>query len=350
MTSTTITEDIFGEFEGEKVHRFTLTNGKIILQLINYGATITSLKVDGIDVVLGFDDMDGYTSKNGGRNPYFGAVIGRVANRIGNAKFSLDGKEYNLAQNNGANALHGGLRGLDKVMWRSAVNKDGSVTFSYVSLDGDEGYPGDIIYNVSYSVDAEAGVKIDFSGMVSAASPVNMTNHVYFNLAGHKSGASGLEDHIMRMCCDHYTPVSDNLIPTGNLQYVGGSVFDLRFPTRLGDVLAKCPGGDNNGFDHNFAVSGHKDVNIVCRVEHPGTGIWLECHTDQPGCQFYTGNFIPQDDSLKGKEGCVYRKHAGFCLETQKFPDAINQPNFVSCVVRPGQVYNHSVIYKFGRN
>jgi len=350
--STTIIKNVFGVTPtGEEVLSFILSNNNVELSVINWGATITSIKVGGVDVVLGFEDMAGYTSSPPrGKNPYMGAVVGRVANRIADGKFSLDGKEYHLAKNNGPNALHGGLIGLDKVLWKYSVDNDkGTVTFSYYSKDGDEGYPGDVIYNAKYSLDSEGSVKIDFTAMVSAPTPINLANHVYFNLAGHNAGEKGLEDHVMRMAANQFTPVSDKLIPTGSLASVAGSVFDLRAPTRLGDVLSKCPGGDNNGFDHNFVLSNTEgDVNFVCRVDHPSSGRWLECFTNQPGVQFYTGNFIPTDESLKGKMGAIYKKHGGFCLETQKFPDSINHPNFPSCVVRPGEHYNHTVIYKLG--
>jgi len=349
---TAVEEAVFGTTAtGDQVSQFKLSNGKVEVTLISWGATITSVKVSGVDVVLGFDDMEGYTSAEGrGKNPYMGAVVGRVANRIADAKFVLDGQEYTLAKNNGPNALHGGIVGIDKVNWRSSVNQDeGTVTFSHISKDGDEGYPGDVLYNVRYSLDSEGGVKIQFSAMVSAPTPINLANHVYFNLAGHNSGASGLNDHVMRMAANHYTPVSDKLIPTGEVASVAGTVFDLRSPTVLGSVLPKCPGGDNNGFDHNFVLANTEgDLNFVCRVDHPDSGRWLECYTDQPGVQFYTGNFIPVDTSLTGKQGAVYKKHGGFCLETQKFPNSINQANFPSCVVRPGQQYSHSVLYKFG--
>jgi len=348
---TTVREDVFDTTDsGETVRRFTLDNGNgLSVQLINYGATITSIKIDGTDVALGYDDMAGYTSRVT-RNPYFGAVVGRVANRIADGKFSLDGKEYSLAQNNGPNALHDGLKGLDKVMWNAFTNQaDGSVVFTYLSHDGDEGYPGDVLYNVKYSLGG-GSLQLDFSGAVTAPTPVNMVNHVYFNLAGHKAGADGLNEHVMKMNAAHYTPVSDKLIPTGEIAPVQGTVFDLRQPTRLGDVLGSCPGGENNGFDHNFVVAGPAgQINMVSRVECPVSGIWLECWTDQPGCQFYTGNFVPKDDSLKGKEGAVYRKHGGFCLETQKFPDSVNQPHFPTCIVRPGSLYKHHVAYKFGK-
>jgi len=345
---TTVSSDVFGTTDdGTQVCRYSLVRGDLSLDVINYGATITSIKVGGVDVVLGFPDMAGYTSKVA-KNPYMGAVVGRVANRIADGKFSLDGKDYTLAQNNGPNALHGGLKGLDKVVWKAAV-VGGAVVFSHLSQDGDEGYPGDVVYNVKYSLSEEGGVRLDFSGMVSAATPVNLANHVYFNLAGHATGEKGLNDHVMHMQCAEYTPVSDKLIPTGQVATVNQTVFDLRKPTRLGDVLPSCPGGDNNGFDHNYVVPGTDQLNLVCRIVDPGSGIWLECLTDQPGCQFYTGNFIPANDSLKGKEGAVYRKHGGFCLETQKFPDSVNQPNFPNSVVRPGEVYKHTVLYKLGK-
>jgi len=353
MAATNVTKEVFGAtFNGEEVLRFVLSNSDVELSVISWGATITSIKVGGEDVVLGFSDMAGYTSRPPcGQNPYMGAVVGRVANRIAEGKFQLDGKEYTLAKNNGPNSLHGGLVGLDKVLWGSTVDKDaGTVTFSYYSKDGDEGYPGDVLYNVQYSLDCQGAVKIDFTAMVSAPTPINLANHVYFNLAGHKAGEKGLNDHVMKMAANSFTPVSDKLIPTGSVASVAGTVFDLRTPTRLGDVLDKCPGGDNNGFDHNFVLANTEgDINFVCRVEHPVSGRWLECFTNQPGVQFYTGNFIPTDDSLTGKEGAVYRKHGGFCLETQKFPDSINQPSFPSCVVRPGERYHHTVVYKFGK-
>merc|ERR1719153_1275333 len=210
---TKVIKDTFGlSPQGKEVSRFTLVNGPLELDVITWGATITSLKLEGEDVVLGFDDMKGYT---GGKNPYFGAGVGRVANRVADATFSLDGKTYTLAK----------------------------------------GYPGDIIYNVRYSLDSEGGVRIDFSAMVTKPTPVDLANHVYFNLGGHQSGKEGLDEHVMRMAADSITPVTEKLIPTGSIGSVAGSVFDLRTPTRLGDVLSLCPGGENNGFDHNFVLS-----------------------------------------------------------------------------------------------
>merc|ERR1712215_156612 len=240
VSATRVSQDNFGAtFTGEEVTRYVLTNGNVELSVISWGATITSIKVAGADVVLGFADMAGYTSSPPrGKNPYMGAVVGRVANRIAEGKFELDGKEYQLAKNNGPNALHGGLVGLDKVLWKATIDQDmGVVTFSYFSKDGDEGYPGDVLYNVQYSLDYEGAVKINFTAMVSAPTPINLANHVYFNLAGHQAGAKGLNEHVMRMAANSFTPVSEKLIPTGSVASVAGTVFDLRTPTRLGDVL-----------------------------------------------------------------------------------------------------------------
>jgi len=347
---TSISEDVFRNFEdGSPILRYTLCRGDVSVEIINYGATITSLKVGGTDILLGFDNIDGYQSKTGGRNPYMGAVIGRVGNRIAEAKFTLDGKEYVLAQNNGPNALHGGLVGFDKVMWKGSIVNKEKLVFSYISKDGEEGYPGDVLVNVCYSLEEDGQFRIEYSGMVTAATPINLTNHSYFNLGGHGAGATGLENHVVTMSCRSFTPVSDKLIPTGDIVSVDATVFDLTKPTRLGDVLSNCPGGDNNGFDHNFVVHGDDKLNKVCRIEQLDTKIWLECWTDQPGCQFYTGNFIPQDGSLVGKGGSVYGKHAGFCLETQIHPDAVNQVNFPSPIIRPGEHYTHTTVFKFGQ-
>lgn len=207
------------------------------------------------DLVLGFDNIDGYLSK-GGKNPYFGAIVGRVANRIANGTFSLEGQTYQLAQNNGTNSLHGGLLGFDKVVWKGCINADNSVTFTYLSKDGEEGYPGDLLVNVTYHLTSDNGLKIDIKGMTTKATPLNLANHVYFNLAGHDSGAKGLEEHDVCVNADHYLPTNEKQIPLGHLEPVGGSVFDLRVQKKLGEQLPQCPGGENNGYDHNFCVAG----------------------------------------------------------------------------------------------
>jgi len=350
-----VSKENFGALDnGQKVQKFTLSNENgVIVELIDYGATIVSVKVPNtekpgskIDLVLGYDNIDGYLGKPS-KNPYFGAIVGRVANRIAEGTFKIDGEKFTLAQNNGTNSLHGGLIGYDKVIWNSATNEN-SVTFSYLSKDGEEGYPGDVVINVTYTLTRDNGLKIDIKGVTSKATPLNLANHVYFNLAGHETGAKGLGEHFVAVNADHYLPTSDKQIPLGNLEDVGGSVFDLRIPRKLSEMLPNCPGGENNGYDHNFCVNGKTDLfRLACRAEHRESKRALECYSNQPGVQFYTGNFIPADNSLKGKNGSFYGKHGGFCLETQTFPDAINQSFDHDSILRPGQVYDHQVMYKF---
>lgn len=357
-----VSRETFGYLQDGKqtqVDQFTLQNKNgMQVQILSYGATIRSIKVpdqsgDIQDVVLGFDDINGYLSD---KNPYFGAVVGRVANRIANGQFHLDGKTYTLAQNNGTNSLHGGIKGFDKVVWNASVGQD-SVTFTYLSADGEEGYPGALVVNATYRLTVDNALELAFLATTTEATPLNLANHAYFNLAGHAAGAGGLEQHWVNFNADNYLPTSETTqIPIGHLQPVGGSVFDLRIFQQLGTLLPSCPGGpDFNGYDHNFCVNdtfvnsqGHHDMRFVCRLEHRGCGRALECYTNQPGCQLYTGNFIPKDDSLKGKESVCYKKHAGFCLETQAFPDAVNQSGFPhDSILRPGQLYDHRVTYKF---
>jgi len=350
-----VSKENFGALDnGQKVQKFTLSNENgVIVELIDYGATIVSVKVPNtekpgskIDLVLGYDNIDGYLGKPS-KNPYFGAIVGRVANRIAEGTFKIDGEKFTLAQNNGTNSLHGGLIGFDKVIWNSAINEN-SVTFSYLSKDGEEGYPGDVVINVTYTLTRDNGLKIDIKGVTSKATPLNLANHVYFNLAGHETGAKGLGEHFVAVNADHYLPTSDKQIPLGNLEDVGGSVFDLRIPRKLSEMLPNCPGGENNGYDHNFCVNGKTDLfRLACRAEHRESKRALECYSNQPGVQFYTGNFIPADNSLKGKNGSFYGKHGGFCLETQTFPDAVNQSFDHNSILRPGQVYDHQVMYKF---
>ena len=227
-------------------------------QLIDFGATIVSAKIPNgsskIDVVLGYDNIEGYQGLVT-KNPYFGAIVGRVANRIANGKFQVDGQNYQLAQNNGTNSLHGGLKGFDKVIWNSAIDEN-SVIFSYLSKNGEENYPGDVLVNVTYTLTNENGLELDIKATATKSTPLNLANHVYFNLAGHQAGADGLGQHWVTLNADHYLPVNDSQIPLGNLADVGGSVFDLRIAKQLTQQLPLCPGGENNGYDHNFCVNG----------------------------------------------------------------------------------------------
>jgi len=356
-----VSREPFGSTQcGQDVFKFKLTNEQgVCVELINYGAAIVSLCVpdkNGTldDVVLGFDDMDGYLGTRG-RNPYFGALVGRVANRIAKGKFTLDGVEYALAINNGVNHLHGGVNSFSRVVWDWHCSADGRVTFTYYSPHMDEGYPGQCMAHVTYTLGAENELMIDFKAMSSRPTPVNLCNHAYFNLAGHSSGCDALYDHVVQLNADFYTPVDAGLIPTGEIQSVDQTPFDLRSPTRLADVLHRVEGG---GFDHNFVVNRSRrpphDTTLIAdhlshigKFHHPKSGRVLEVYSDQPGFQFYTGNFLPSDGSLVGKTGQQYSKHGGFCVETQNYPDAVNQPKFPNPVLRPGEIYQRTAVYKF---
>ncbi|XP_045303055.1 galactose mutarotase isoform X2 [Leopardus geoffroyi] len=250
------------------------------------------------------------------KQPYFGAVVGRVANRIAKGTFTVDGKEYKLAVNNGPNSLHGGVRGFDKVVWTPQVLSNG-VQFSRISPDGEEGYPGELKVWVTYTLDG-GELMVNYRAQASQTTPVNLTNHSYFNLAG--QGSPNIYDHEVTIEADAFLPVDETLIPTGEVAPVQGTAFDLRKPVELGKHLQEFR---IHGFDHNFCLKGSKDKHFCARVHHAGSGRVLEVYTTQPGVQFYTGNFL--DGTLKGKSGAVYPKHSGFCLETQSWPDAVNQ-------------------------
>ncbi|XP_059481677.1 galactose mutarotase [Neocloeon triangulifer] len=349
-----IVEDSFGTFLDEEtktsvpVRRFTLKNSKnVSVQIINYGATITTINIPDkngtiADINLGFDDMKGYTLSG---NPYFGAVVGRVANRIKNAEFSIKGQTYKVTANRGQNHLHGGLKGFDKKIW--SANVDGpKVTFSYVSKDGEEGYPGDLLVNATYSLNEDNELSLEMTATCTKPTPVNLTNHAYFNLAGHDQGASEFYNHEIKLNADYYTPAVET-IPTGEIAAVKGTAFDLQSPKVIKDVFPLTP---ENGYDNNFCVIQTKAKNnlfFVGRAAHSKSGRVMEVFTDQPGVQFYTANFIPEDNSLPGKGGCFYKKHGGFCLETQNYPNAVNTENFPDSVLLPGQIYKHTALYKF---
>ncbi|XP_076831205.1 galactose mutarotase [Brachyhypopomus gauderio] len=322
--------------------RWTLRSPSVSVELLSLGCVVTSITTpdrDGqrADIVLGFEDLQCYLS-----NPrYFGAVVGRVANRIANGKFIIDGKEYKLATNNGPNALHGGLRGFDKAVWTCEPVTNG-VRFRHISPDGDEGYPGNLKVSVTYTLE-ENSLSLQYHAVTDQTTPVNLTNHSYFNLAG--QGTSDIYDHEVTISADAYLPVDDTMIPTGEVRCVENSFFDLRRPVVLGSRLKELPGP---GFDHNFCLSlpGQPKLEKKCaRVVHPGTGRVLEVSTTQPGVQFYTSNFL--DGTLKGKCGASYPKHSAFCLETQNWPDAVNQPQFPSALLRPGEEYSHTTRYTF---
>ena len=336
--------------DGTEVQLFTLANANGVRATItNYGGTLTSLLVpdkDGKmgDVILGFDNVSGYQSPEFLKaGPYFGALIGRYGNRIKGGKFSLEGKAYTLAKNNGPNTLHGGLKGFDKVVWQAEPGSatDGqSLKLTYVSKDGEEGYPGTLTVAVVYTLTADNALKIDYTATTDKATVLNLTNHAYFNL-NHGAGKDVLNHEVTRPA-DRYTVVDATLIPTGELKPVKGTPFDFTTPHAIGERIAQVPGG----YDHNWVLNTATGEHAAATVYDPATGRTLEVTTDQPGIQFYTGNFL--DGTLKGKGGTVYGKHAGFCLETQHFPDSPNQPTFPSTELKPGATFHSVSTYKFG--
>jgi aldose 1-epimerase len=345
----TVIKKPFGKTaEGTPVDLYELTNAQgLKVKIMTYGAIVTALEVpdrDGKldDVVLGFDDLKSYLSSH----PYFGAAIGRVANRIAKGRFKLNKKEYKLATNNGPNSLHGGLKGFDKVVWKARPirAKDGvTVLFSYRSPAGEEGYPGNLSVRVVYTLTNQNELKIDYQATTDKATPVNLTNHSYFNLAGPRSG--NILGHELLLAADKYTPVDGTLIPTGKIEPVRGTPLDFKKPAGIGDRIDQLK-GDPGGYDHNFVLkSGGKRLALAARVREPKTGRVMEMFTTEPGVQFYSGNFL--DGTLKGKGGVVYKKHQGFCLEAQHFPDSVNQPSFPSIILEPKKTYTQTTVYKF---
>jgi aldose 1-epimerase len=398
-----VRQSSFGKMpDGTAVDLYTLenTNG-FLAKVTNYGTIICELHVpdrDGKsgDVVLGFDNLGQYLKGH----PCFGCTVGRVANRIAKGRFALDGKTYALAVNNGPNHLHGGLEGFDKKVWKGeklgldnkqdlgkakALNvtaarvasssldkitaeyleleilKDpelaalrpappdipiepqpgAAVKFSYTSPDGEEGYPGTLTAAVTMTLTDDNELRLDYSATTDKPTPVNLTNHSYFNLAGHGDALR----HELMIAADHYTPSDSTLIPTGEIKAVKGTPMDFTRPQAIGSRFGQLQ-GEPVGYDTNYVLnSGGKGLGLAARVYEPETGRVVEVHTTEPGVQLYTANFL--DGSLIGKGGTVYRQHAAFCLETQHFPDAVNQPGFPSIILRPGQVYRQTTVFKF---
>lgn len=348
LRAPAVTQDTFGELEGKAVERYTLSNRSgVSLQVITYGAIITSLRVpdrDGklADVVLGFDDLQAYVADS----PYFGAIVGRVANRIRGAAFELDGQRHTLAANNGKHHLHGGTRGFDKLLWSARPASDpavASVQLSLVSPDGDEGYPGTLTASVTYTLTDENELDVDMRATTDRATLVNLAQHSYFNLGG--AGSGSVAEQELTLFADHYTP-GDPQVPDGRVLGVQGTPFDFTRAKAIGRDLAAA-GLDPRGYDHNFVVRGAPHaLRPVARVYDLGSGRVLALDADQPGVQLYTGNHL--DGSLRGK-GAQYPQHAGFCLETQVFPDAVNVPAWrEGAILRPGGEYRHHMIYRFG--
>lgn len=354
------TSEPFGELpDGTAVELYTVTNANgVVMKATNYGGVLTSLMVpdaDGQleDVVLGFDSVAGYTFEAyRASNPYFGAIIGRYGNRIGGAQFELDGETYQLAANNGPNTLHGGNVGFDKVVWDAepfADERGQGVVFTRVSPDGEEGFPGTLTTSVTYLLTDDDEVVFEYEATTDQATPVNLTQHAYFNLGGHDSGT--ILNHELMLNADAFTPVDAELIPTGEVRPVDGTPFDFRELTPIGE---RIDADDEQiafgpGYDHNWVlVEGGADADglrLAARVVEPESGRVMEVYTTEPAIQFYAGNFL--DGTLTGKGGVSYERRTGFCLETQHYPDGPNQPDFPSTILRPGETYSSRTVYAF---
>lgn len=333
----------WGMIGSDSVKQYTLANGNgMQVSILNYGGTVTNIitpdrnKQPG-DVVLGFDSLAGYQQTG---NPYFGCLVGRYANRIAQGKFTLDEQSYQLAQNNNGNALHGGLKGFDKVIWKAVPLGDSSLQLTYTSKDGEEGYPGNLTATVVYTLEANNSLKIDYTATTDKATPVNLTNHSYFNLSAGKEPTA--LNHEVMINAARYTEVNESLIPTGKLPEVKGTPMDFTTSKPIGKELASVKGG----YDHNWVLNRTgAGLEKIASVYDPSSGRLLEVATTEPGIQFYTGNFL--DSTLHGKNGQVYGKHAGLCLETQHFPDSPNQPSFPAAILKPGETYRHTTVFSF---
>jgi aldose 1-epimerase len=347
-----ITEELFGTMpDGAPVSLYTLINAnRCVARITNYGGILVSLEIPDRngklgDVVLGFDRFEDYL----GSHPYFGALIGRYGNRIGKARFTLDGLEYTLAANDGENHLHGGERGFDKVLWRAEiieVAEDPALLLRYLSQDSEEGYPGNLSVEITYQLTDDNGLRIDYRATTDEKTVVNLTHHSYFNLLD--AGASDVYGHELMLAADRFTPVGEDLIPTGEVRNVEGTPMDFRQPVAIG---ARIDDDDEQlqfggGYDHNWVLNNQDGtLALAARVYEPTSGRVMEVYTTEPGIQFYSGNFL--DGSNQGKEGVTYEHRSGFCLETQHFPDSPNKPEFPSTILEPEEAYTQTTIYKF---
>jgi aldose 1-epimerase len=343
--------EAFGQVDGQQVELYTLTNrAGAEARITNYGATVVSLKVPDrrgrfADVLLGYDTLDAYRQSTF----YVGPVIGRYANRIARGRFKLNGKEYKLAVNNGENSLHGGLRGFDKVVWkaRPLPTQSGAVLeLTYLSKDGEEGYPGNLSVRVVYTLTESNGLRIDYSATTDRDTIVNLTNHAYFNLAGQGNG--DILKHTLNIYADQFLPSDEKAIPTGELRSVAGTPFDFRRATAIGARISQDEEQlkFGNGYDHTFVINGRAGVlRRAATASEATTGRVLEVWTTEPGMQLYTGNYL--ESTMVGKDGKRYGPRYGFCLETQHFPDSPNKPKFPTTVLRKGGRFNSTTIYKF---
>ena len=350
-----IKKQAFGKTaDGKDVDLYTLTNANgLKTEIMTYGGIVRTLEVpdrDGNlgDIVLGYDSLDEYIENN----PYFGALVGRYGNRIAKGKFTLDGVEYTLATNNGPNHLHGGVKGFDKVVWDAEPMEDETsvgLKLTYLSKDGEEGYPGNLKCTVIYTLTNDNELKVSYEAETDKATVLNLTHHSYFNLGGHNSG--DILAHELMLTADNFTPVDEGLIPTGEIKPIKGTLMDFTRPIPIGARIAQVKGG----YDHNYVLnSSGGSLALAASVYEPRSGRVMEIFTTEPAIQFYSGNFL--DGSNKGKGArrvgaparqAVYNKHNGFCLETQHFPDSPNKPNFPSVVLKPGDKYTHLTVHKF---
>jgi aldose 1-epimerase len=342
-----VTKSVFGDMpDGTKVEIYTLEEGGVKARVMTYGARLVSLEVPDrhgktADIVLGYESLEGYLTDP---KSYFGAIVGRYGNRIAHASFALDGQRYQLPANEAGNTLHGGVKGFDKLLWQAHEIPHG-VELTLVSKDGDQGFPGTLTARVRYTLEAHA-LKIEYFATTDKDTVINLTNHSYFNLAG--EGHGDILNHLVMLPADRYTPTNAGLIPTGELAPVAGTPFDFHQPTAIGARI-----NDNNeqlrlagGYDQNFVLNGKIGVmQEAARVTEPTSGRVLTVETTQPGVQFYSGNFL--DGTLHGKNGHIYGKHAGFCLETQHFPDSPNHPKFPTSELKVGQTYHYVTEFKF---
>jgi len=343
--------ELFGTVDGKQVFLYALSNGKgMEARITNYGGIVVALVVPDRagkpgDIVLGYDSLSSYLKAT----PYFGAIVGRYGNRIGKARFTLDGKEYTLKANDGANTLHGGLKGFDKVVWEpdeSTPPSEPVLKLKYVSPDGEEGYPGTLTATVTYTLTDSNELRIDYSATTDKPTVLNLTHHSYFNLAG--AGSGDILSHELMLNADRFTPIDSGLIPTGELQSVEGTPMDFRTSTAIG---ARINAKDDQlrygrGYDHNWVLNRTGNgLSLAARVSEPASGRAMEVWTTEPGIQFYSGNFL--DGSNVGKGGKVYAYRTGLCLETQHFPDSPNKPQFPSTVLKPGEKFTSTTVYKF---
>ena len=344
----------WGQVGGKTAVHYSLTTAEgTAIGITNFGAILTEVRVPDrhgrvADVTLGFDRLEGYLSNP----PYIGCIVGRVANRIGKARFALDGKEYTLAANMAPNHVHGGVEGFNKKIWEVVDETRGddsaALTMTCTSADGEEGYPGELTASVTYTLAAGNSLKVDMEAVTDAPTIVNLAHHAYWNLAGHDSG--DILDHELILNAQNYTPTDADSLPTGEIAAVAGTPFDFTRSKKIGADIGGPGGSDEpGGYDINMVLDGEAgEMKRAARARDPRSGRVLEVHTNSPGVQFYTGNYL--DGSVIGKGGAAYARHAGFCLETQHFPDAINKegmPGWPSVILRPGNTYEHTVVFRF---